>query len=59
MLVATRLLWLRLVTTSVSLPSVRGHELMVDFFGVPGTAAGSADVFVIHCMLPLPVGDAS
>jgi hypothetical protein len=23
---------------------------MVDFFGVPGTAAGSADVFVIHCM---------
>jgi len=35
------------------------HELMVDFFGVPGTAAGSADVFVIHCMLHQLDGDAS
>jgi len=35
---------------SESPPVWRGHELMVDFFGVPGTAAGSADVFVIHCM---------
>jgi len=31
---------------------------MVDFFGVPGTAAGSADVFVIHCMSHKLDGDA-
>jgi len=59
MLVTTRLLWLRLVTTSVSFVSVRGQELMVDFFGVPGTAAGSADVFVIHCMSLVLAEDAS
>jgi hypothetical protein len=38
---------------------VRGHELIVDFFGVPGTAAGSADVFVIHCMSLILAEDAS
>jgi hypothetical protein len=59
MLVATRLLWLRLVTISVSPLRVRGQELMVDFFGVPGTAAGSADVFVIHCMSLLLAEDVS
>lgn len=32
---------------------------MVDFFGVPGTAAGSADVFVIHCMSLVLAEDAS
>jgi hypothetical protein len=32
---------------------------MIDFFGVPGTAAGSADVFVIHCMSLIPAEDAS
>ena len=25
----------------------------INYFGVPGTAAGSADIFVVHCELPL------